>query len=282
LSQEINVTTSTTIDKIALDLVVVNLSPQTMIQGENAILSFQAANFRDGRNTWAFQPYLTGGWETSGTTISNTLQQYSYNSSVEAISDSPYLEYDLYFDTSGVYTLWGLGSGSVYWSFDKDTTHLRKMALGGPPPEWTKFGSFYTKEGGHHTFRVYLAENSSLYLDQWYFTQSTTDYSGQTDPISLSLCPFNTVVRIRSGGTNISAWKSSKFIWASGKFNYEIRKSDSTTGIFIYNSVFLDFWQIGGNSEYFSAWNYKLVDDNESIGDAYKSIDLGATFQLES
>ena len=76
--------------------------------------------------------------------------------------------------------MWGFGytTGSVYWGIDGDISHLQTLELGSDGlglsglPRWTKFGSLYFKEGGTHTFTVYLGSLDQVILDQWYFTLS--------------------------------------------------------------------------------------------------------------
>jgi len=296
-------TGSKTVDKVSLNLTVTNSAVQTMIIGSSGDLSFQAANFREARDSWAFQPSLhwIGGWETSGTTIQNANQSTSYLSSADSALNAPYVKYRLFLDTPGVYDLWGYGytsSEGAFWSWDDDTTDMRRLILGTPngPPEWTKFGSIYSPEGGQHTFSVYLSEATTVVLDQWYFTQDLNfdqqlaSTGTETIPISsLSKSPFNTAMRIRSldggnlddltspssGAASITSWLSSQVITASGKYNYAIEDNNGVGSDFD-DGLSIDFWQIGGTSDFFSSWDF--IFPGNSVGSAYISTDFGQNF----
>lgn len=294
---------SKTISKVSLNLTVTNSSVQTMVVGVSGDLSFQAANFRESRDSWVFQPafHWVGGWETSGTTIQNSNQNVSYFSSADAALNAPYLKYDVFLDTSGIYDLWGYGYTSaegVFWSWDEDTSDMRRMVLGDPagPPEWTKFGTIFSSAGGQHTFSVYLSEASTVVFDQWYFTQDLnfdqqlSSTGSENIPISsLSKSPFNTAMRVRSldagdlddlanpasGAASITSWLSSQVITASGKYNYEIEDSNGS-GVELEDGLSIDFWQIGGTSDFFSSWDFVFPDT--SVGNAYISTDFGQNF----
>ncbi len=299
---------SKTIHKVGLNLSITATDRKTFIVGNNGVISFQAANFQGSRSSWSFQPVLhwaTGNeWQTSGTTIQNTLQSYFYPLLDDAITNSPYLTYKFYAPAAGVYNLWGYGYTSddgIYWSFDNDTTHLRKVILGNQGsgwdgiPYWTKFGSIYIEAGGLYTFTVYLSNATTVLLDQWYFTTDTTlssdffDDSILTAPWSLSVAPFNTAVRLRSlnsgqlddledphfGATSITAWSNSQDKAASSKFYYEIRDNFSNSGVDFIDGVSIDYWQIGGTSEDFASWDYSFPGN--SVGLTYYSNDYGQT-----
>ena len=213
LAQEIAFDGTKTIDKVSLNLSVVNADLQTMVIGVDGVISFQAANFRDGRNTWTFQPVLhwayLNQWNSSGTTIQNTLQTVNYVTSTNASDSAPFITYDVFLDRPGIYDLWGRGYTSAegaYWAWDDDTTDMRRLILGAAsgPPEWTKFGTIFSQTGGKHSFAVYLSDTADVVLDQWYFTQNTAfnpsaGGSGHFSPIALSAkAPFNTALRVRT------------------------------------------------------------------------------------
>lgn len=297
-----------TIDKISINLTVTNATIQTMVTGEAGLVSFSAAAFQSGRNTWTFQPVIhweySKNWATSGTTIENTLQTVSYLSSVDAAMNAPCIKYKIFLDTPGTYDLWGLGYTSaegVYWSFDDDTSDMRKMVLGSPggPPQWTKFGTFFSQKGGQHTFSIYLSDATTVVLDQWILTTDTdfdqTISSGGLDfvPLSLSNGPFNTAMRARGlsaygiledidspspGSTVVTAWLSSEVITASGTFNYPLQNVSSGTGVDYDDGLSVDFWQIGGrsSSKHFPSWDF--VSPTNSVGLPYVSTDFGQNF----
>ena len=305
LVQAATFTGNKTIAKVSLNVTVTNSSIQTMVIGTSGVLSFQAANFRQSRNSWAFQPALhwVGGWETSGTTIQNTNQTVSYFSSSDAALNAPYIKYNLFLDAPGVYDLWGYGytsSEGVFWSWDDDTSDMRRLILGSPsgPPEWTKFGTIFSVGGGQHTFSVYLSDASTVVFDQWYFTQDLdfdqqlASTGAETIPVSsLSKSPFNTAMRVRSlnggnldsltspapGAVSITSWLSSQVIVASGKYNYAI-EDDSGLGEAFDGGLSMDFWQIGGTSDFFASWDFIFPDG--SVGNAFESTDYGQDFQV--
>ncbi|KKK91981.1 hypothetical protein LCGC14_2707510, partial [marine sediment metagenome] len=192
-------------------------------------------------------------------------------------------------------------SEGVYWSFDDDTTNMRKMVLGAVdgPPQWTKFGSFYSQAGGQHSFSIYLSDATTAVLDQWYFTQDRnldqTISSGGLDfiPFTLSRGPFNTAIRVRSlspygtldnlasptpGSSVVTQWLSSEVITASGIYNYGLQNVVSGTGVSYADGLSIDFWQIGGgsSSEYFPSWDF--VFPTTSVGAAWISTDFGQNF----
>jgi len=291
------------IDKVSLNLTVTNSNIQTMVIGVAGVVSFSAAAFQSGRNTWGFQPVIhwdpINNWTTRGTTIENTLQNTSYLSPIDASMNAPYIKYKLFLDTPGTYDLWGFGYTSaegVYWAFDNDTSDMRKMVLGAPsgPPQWTKFGSFYSQEGGQHTFSIYLSDATTVVLDQWYFTQDTNFDQIVSDftPIDLSEGPFNTAVRVRSlspygllddlvnptpGASFMTQWLSSEVIMASGKYNYDLQNNNGI-GVTYTDGLSIEFWQIGGrkNFEYFPSWDF--VFPTTSVGTAWISTDFGENF----
>ena len=204
-------------------------------------------------------------------------------------------------DLPGVYDLWGYGYTSgegVFWSWDNDTTDMRRVVLGTPsgPPEWTKFGSIYSHEGGQHTFSIYLSDASTVVLDQWYFTQDQehdqyiSSLGLENTPLTLSKAPFNTALRARSlnydtlddldtpapGAQIVTSWLSSKVIAASGKYNYLLQTTPTETTITYDDGLSLDFWQIGGSSDHFVAWDF--IFPGTSIGNAFVSTDFGENF----
>jgi len=291
-----------TLHKTSIDLSITTANPTNFVVGSNGTVSFQAANFYDGRDTWVFHPVLhwsdSKSWETSGLSIENTLQTESYSTSASAAANAPYLEYNLFLDVAGVYNLWGYGftSGGVFWSWDGDTTDMRQFTLGSSatgPPEWTKFGTIESPEGGLHSFSVYLSDTATVVLDQWYLTTNTEDLSYPFTPLALSKAPFTTGIRIRSldngslddlegpsaGSERVVAWMPSKNVTASGKYNYELQNSDAGSGVTFTDGASIDIWQTGGSFEYFAAWDFTLTES--SIGDAFTSTDYGQTFTSE-
>ncbi len=299
---------SKTIDKISLNLTATNSEIQTMVIGVAGTLSFSAAAFQSGRDTWNFQPVIhwdpAKNWTTRGTSIENTLQTVSYLSSADASLNAPLIRYKLFLDTPGTYDLWGLGYTStegVYWSFDDDTSDMRKMTLGtfSGPPQWTKFGSFFSNAGGQHTFSIYLSDATTVVLDQWYFTRDTdfdqTISSEGLDftPLDVSEGPYNTATRVRSlspygtldglvlptpDSTSVTQWLSSEVITASGAYHYGIQNSTSGTGVVYTDGLSMEFWQIGGRSsaEFFPSWDF--VFPTTSVGTSWISTDFGENF----
>lgn len=301
-----------TIHKATLNLTLNNLNRKQYIEGKNGVISFQASNFQRSRSDWVFQPenHWLGGWQTSGTTISNSLQYDNFDDIEYAISNSPKLGYDLYFPDGGSYDLWGYGfvdGDGIFWSFNDDETHIRTLNLGIEQsgwygiPRWTKFGTVFVEEGGVYHFDVYLKGRNTVILDQWYFTTNinleyefnTIGEGSFTTPLPLSACPYNTVVRLRSLtnsgdinpiddpsliGTSVSAWLPSTKMVDSGKYNYEIRNLFDTSGVSFENGLSIEYWQIGGNKNYFAAWDYAFP--SSSIGNVFKSIDFGQTYDF--
>lgn len=280
------------IDKISLNLVVTDADRQTIVEGSAGVVSFQAANWQDGRDQWVFQPidHVAGGFSTSGTPIENTLQATSYVSADDAVNNAPYLQYSLFFPSSGNYDMWGYGyvdGTGIYWGFNGDLTHLRQFNLGDQLsgweriPRWTKFGNWYIPEGGLYTFEVYLGESSTTaILDQWYFTktlnlESQLHAEDYIEPFDLSDAPYMTAVRISDSGNSVTAWLSSVNITSSGKYNYAVQNS-SSTGVALSTPISIEYWQIGGDENDFAAWNYIFSD--ESAGSAFMSIDYGQTY----
>jgi len=283
------------------------------VVGQAGTLSFQAANFQSGRDTWIFQPVINWGdisWETSGTPIQNTFQQETYTDIDDIILNAPFLQYRLFFPEKGTYDLWGYGytgsSTAIYWGFDSDDTHLRSFSLGDDSsgwegvPKWTKFGTFFIEAGGEHTFEVYLGNNTTALLDQWYFTTNinlTEELSevGLDIPLPQSKGPFNTVVRLRSlagqgldsllspssGGAVVSAWLSSTQMLGSGKFNYEIREYNTSneSGVTFTDGVSIEYWQAGGNEDFFASWNYIFPSNN--LGSTFVSQNNGEVFSSD-
>jgi hypothetical protein len=294
------------VDKVVLNLTTTNADLQNMIVGSNGELSFAAANFRSGRKIWAFQPMIhwapSNLWSTSGTTIRNSGQIDAYTSSTDAGFNAPFIKYNLFLDIPGTYDLWGRGytsSEGAFWSWDDDTTDMRRLILGqtAGPPEWTKFGTVFSQAGGQHSFSIYLSDASTVVLDQWHFTQDTdfdqslASQGLEFTPLTpLSKAPFNTAMRVRSlnngvlddlvdptpGAKIVTAWASSEDITASGKYNYLLQTSEDETAIIFEDGLSLEFWQVGGSSDHFAAWDF--VFPTTSIGSAFKSTDFSETF----
>lgn len=279
-----------TIHKVALNLSVTAKERRTFVIGRAGVVSFQAANFQSSRDDWIWQPVISPSWESSGTPIANTYQSIAYTSSADAIVNASFLHYDLFFPESGSYDLWGYGytgENGIFWGFDHDTSHLRRLELGLDDsgwigiPRWTKFGSIYLEEGGVYGFTVYLGDLDSVVLDQWYFTTITKlsdildefESVGYELPLPLSKSPFNTAVRLRSldngeaydvdnppsGAIAITGWGPSADKSASGKFNYAIRDNDDNNGVDFTDGVAIEYWQIGGDRDYFASWDYKFT-----------------------
>lgn len=306
LAQIVSFSGSVTIDKVVLNLTVTNADLQNMVVGSNGDILFQAANFRTGRKIWAFQPIIhwapSNSWSTSGTTIQNSGQIDTYTSSTDAGFNAPFIQYDVFLDLPGTYDLWGRGYTSnegVFWSWDEDTTDMRKAILGQPagPPEWTKFGTIFSQAGGKHTFSIYLSDASTVILDQWYFTQDTEfdqSLSSQglefTPLTPLSKSPFNTAMRMRSLNNGalddlvgpvsyaqiVTAWASSKDITASGKYNYLLQTSETDSSITFEDGLSIEFWQIGGSLDHFASWDFAFP--TTSVGRAFKSTDFSENF----
>jgi len=305
------------IHKVSLDLSLHSTNLRTEFTENSGTVSFQAANFQNGRNTWAFQPtfHWIGPWQTSGVSIQNYLQSSAYLTVSDAVNNAPYLNYKLYFSNPGVYDLWGYGytSGSgIYWSFNNDISDLRKANLGNvaynPFPSWTKFGTINVNEGGYYDFTVYLSEAQTVILDQWYFTSndfnsvlSLMGDSGYHTPFGTSSGPFNTAIRLRnlSGGNlvglnnyidpyginsnlyesnSITAWLSSNNIVGSGKYNYEIRNNIYNSGVSFSDGLSIEFFQIGGSGDFFASWNYAI--NKTTVGTPFSSIDFGQTYGI--
>lgn len=281
------------IDKVTLNLSTTINDRRDFHVGSSRRVSFAAVNFQSSRDAWVFQPVPhwsdEHGWDSSGLTLSNSLQTLSYTDLDDAITNAPYLSYDFYIPTGGVWSMWGFGwaPDGIWWSIDDDTTNLRKMTLGQNisgftnTPYWTKFGSMFFEEGGLHKFTVYLSSSTDVYLDEWLFTVNQQfetviterGIDGFVTPMPTSKGPFNTVVRLRSlengepvplvdppnGSNIISAYKSSIMINGSGKYNYAIQNSESGTGAVFNDGVFIEYMHIGGNADFFASWDYNFV-----------------------
>lgn len=288
-SQIVNFSGKKTIHKVSINLSVNDSDKRSFVVGKSDTVSFQASNFQDSRHSWVFQPMihwaLINNWKTSGTTIKNTLQDEKYDSVQDAVANAPYLKYNLFFPSKGVYYLWGRGfinNDGIYWSFDNDTSDLRKFTLGINQsgsldiPKWTKVGSVFLEEGGLHSFTVYLGNLNTVILDQWYFTTNNTFENNLTDldsPLPLSRTPFNTAIRLRSldngvldslefpvDNLAITSWKPSVLIPSSGVFNYEIRNSLDNSGVSFTDGLSIDTWQIGGSINDSIGWDYVFSD----------------------
>lgn len=300
-----------TLHKISIEVSIEASEAKSEIEGKAGVVSFAAANFQESRNNFVWQPVVhwadSNNWSTNSTTIENLFQSTSYTSVSDAIVNAPFLTYELLFPDGGFYELWGYGytasDDNLYYSFDGDITHLRKLELGSGNsgfagiPYWTKFGSVFFAEGGRHIFTVYLGQADQVRIDQWYFTKhqdtdtllSLDSNAGYQQPLPLSKGPFNTILRVNeldngglldlnnpsSGLGIVSSWRSSIDQRASTKFNYEIQELESGSGVVFSNGISLDFWQIGGSRNHYAAWRFNFVDDSQ--GNAYKSTDFGQT-----
>ncbi len=310
IGQICNFTGLRTIHKATLNMSVTAEDRKTFVIGSEGALSWQAINFQSARHSWVFQPALNwvGGWKTSGTTVRNTLQDQEYLEFLDAVANAPMFQYRLFFDQPGVYDMWGYGyvdGDGIWWGLDGDVRHLQQLTLGldasgwEQVPRWSKFGNIFIEEGGTHTFEVYLRGLNNTLLDQWYFTkdlkyENTLQKTGFVSPITLSVAPYTTAVRLRSlnngildplddpipGGQSITAWLPSKDLAASGKFNYEIRNSMDSSGVNFYHGVSIEFWQLGGSNKDFSAWNFIFTGTEGTVGSAFKSIDFGQNYLL--
>lgn len=307
IGQIVNFSGQKTIHKVSLNLSVNNKNRKTTIIAENGIASFQAANFQRSRDSWTFQPvnHWLGDWQTSGTTIRNIFQEEHFESDEHAVNNAPLLGYDILFPDTGTYDLWcyGFAQNGVFWSFNNDTTNLRSATIGNSlfygRPRWTKLGTIFIEEGGVYSFDIYLKDNHLVILDQWYFTTNTnfgTELSSEGGgaylmPLPLTEGPFNTIIRLRdlseSGelitldnpyliGNSISSWLPSVDIIDCGKFNYEIRNKREHSGVGFSDGLSLEYWQIGGSSNHFAAWDY--IFTKQSVGSIFSSQDFGQNF----
>lgn len=280
--------------KVSLNLIVTASDHATVINGSGDNICFHAANWQSGRDQWAFQPinHIEEGFESSGTPIENLFQESSYSNSADAAENSPFLQYHLFFPESGNYDLWGYGytSGTgIYWGFNEDLSHIRIIELGDGSsgfdriPKWTKVGSVFVEQGGLNTFEVYLSDSSSVViLDQWLFTLNTELESqlhgdGLIEPMDLSEAPYMTAVRISDSNSNVTCWLSSVNIPASGKYNYLVQ-NNATPGVNFSTPMSIEFWQIGGSKDDFSAWSYTFPQS--SVGNSHISTDYGQTYDL--
>lgn len=301
LLQTVNFSGERTINKVSLDVTVFRNNARDSIIEEDGVISFQAANWQKGRNTWVFQPEMhwddANDWQTSGTTIRNTLQYDNYSSATDAQINAPYLEYELLIEEEGTYDLWGYGYtlDSIYWSWDDQPMETLILSDIGKP-KWTFFGTVIATEPNKYSFKIFLNTTNIVLLDQWYFTKNTefSTYLDETEdgyltPLSLSKCPFNTAVRLRSlynesvddlenpylsASQSITAWLPKVSI--SGKYNYLIQNTTDLTGIVFENGLSIEYWQIGGDTEFFSAWDY--IFTNNSIGTSLSSTNYGQNF----
>lgn len=291
LNQIVNFNGIKSIAKVSLNLTVIGHQKRTFIQGEDGNISFQAANWQNGRNVWTFQPVIhwaeSNNWTSSGTSVSNRFQDEYFSSSSESLSQAPYLSYFLYADEEGSYDIWcyGYSNGSLYYTWnDENVTPFTINA--DIKPKWQKIGSVIVEEPNVYTFSVYLSDTTIVVLDQWYITKNTnlesefnSSPSLYTTPITLSKSPFNTAVRLRSlyqeelddlenpynpNSQSITSWLPN--VNVSGKYNYTVQNTEDLSGINFEDGVSVDFWQIGGDDSFFCAWNYTFA--TSSIGDA--------------
>jgi len=129
-AQVVEFSGSKQIDKVSINFTTTAIKPLSIIVGQGGTISFQASNFQMSRKAWIFQPIIhwlpSDSWETSGTTIINSLQNTFYSDSDDAIENAPFLSYNLYFDEDGVYDLWGYGyvSSNIFWSFNGNVYDL--------------------------------------------------------------------------------------------------------------------------------------------------------------
>ena len=125
-------------------------------------------------------------------------------------------------------------------------------------------------------------------------TEAVLTDAGLDIPLPVSESPFNTAVRLRtlsgssldnlaspsSGSSSVTAWLSSNQILASGKFNYEIRESNvnNESGVTFDDGLSIEYWQIGGNTDFFASWDYIFPATGSSIGNTLTSTNNGQTF----
>lgn len=311
LGQVVEFVGSKKIHKVSLNCTINNQERKTFIEGSNGTLSFQASNFQSGRDFWVFQPinHWNGGWESSGTTITNFYQTESYDDLESSLEHAPYLEYSLYFPEENTYDLWGYGyidGDGLYWSFNENKSNLNYFTLGSDlsgwqgVPKWTKFGSIYVEKEGIYKFRVYLKGRNTVVLDQWYFTTNINlkyefDIIGEnalSTPLPLSSGPFNTALRLKGLTTNgelnsddpyansITAWLPSTDIFGSGNLNYEIRNQPASSGVKFTNGLSIEFWQIGGTKDYCALWNFSFTGN--PVGQSFRSDDYGQNYFFEN
>ena len=309
LGQTYNFTGNKTIHKVSLGLSINSKERTLFIVGSEGNVSFQAANFQFFKDNWVWQPSLHWKgpeWKTSGITIENKQQDEFYSDTDDIILNAPYLSYIMFLDGAGEYDIWGYGfvpNPGIVWSWDNDTDHLRNFTLGQDDsagagiPRWTKIGRIYTKEGGIHTFTVYLTNIEGVKLDQWFITQNleysdlleTIGETGYTTPIPNSKAPFNTALRLRpltddsiiplTQDEGITAWVPSNEIVASGLANYPIQDNSFAGGVTFTNGLSIEYWQIGGGLNDFAAWNKNF--NKTSSGQAFSSDDFGQNYVIE-
>ena len=260
------------IGKVSTNLTLVSEESYSYFVENEGYVSFQASNFQSSRDDYVFQPVISPSFVSCGTPIQNSFQSKNYTDETEIINNAPYLKYNIYFSTSGLYYLWAYACPDLLWTLSDDTTNLRVMTWLCIKPTWSNFGSFYIKEGGLYTFTVYSCNANTTLLDQWFFTtndnlDNVADYASD-----LSDGPFNTAIRVRSlyneevdslnspqasPAHNSTSWLSSNNIKASGKFNYEIRDSEGEIGITFTDGLSIEYWQIGGSSKFFASFDYR-------------------------
>jgi len=118
------------IGKISTNLTLVLEESYSYFVENDGYVSFQASNFQSCRNDYVFQPVIAPSFVSCGTPIQNSFQIQNYTNEIEIISSAPYLKYNIYFSTSGLYYLWAYGySDSLLWTLNDDTTNLRKINL---------------------------------------------------------------------------------------------------------------------------------------------------------
>lgn len=292
------------VDKVSLNLSVNTTGRKDYVEESGGLAAFQAANFQESRDGWVFQPTINwqpgNNWESSGTPIVNSFQSQYYIGWDDSVISAPFLKYEILFSTVGNYDIWGYGKtsgGNVYWSFQDNMSDIYDFTLGeisDNRPRWTKIGSVSIEEGGVYTFTVYLSEASFVLLDQWCFVNSILGniFVGNNVPVTNSVGPFNTVVRVRSlssdssvdsidfptsiGPKSISSWLPSKNIIASGKHNYAIKGISDT---YFISGLTIEYWQIGGSENHFAAWRYSFPAT--SVGKSFISNDLGQNYRYE-
>lgn len=264
------------IDKVSLNLSVVSKKKTNFIVGQDTRIAWQAINFQSSRDEWVFQP-IAGEWVTNGISIQNKLQTQSYSKEDNnAYNNAPKLSYEIFFPYGGIWNLWGYGNTpeGIYYSID-NSMQLGELYLGihSDSPYWTKAGTVYFEEGGLHTFTIYLSENAPIILDQWLFT-SDSFIDGEDEvfyrtPTFNSFGPFMTVVRLREleeghpssltneSAINVSFYKSSNSIVASGKYNYNVQTGDEI-GLTFDGGLSIEFMQIGGGANHFASWNKNI------------------------
>jgi hypothetical protein len=236
----------------------------------------------------------TGGWATSGISISPSHYSGSYTDAISAVASAPYLKYLFYLDQPGIYDVWCYakvtGDTPVFWALNDDQTDLRALSAPGLPsaPYWQKIGTMSSPEGGNHSLTIYLGNPTDCILDEWCLTVNrglVEDGAELSKPWPVSQGPYMTALRIASlvdGGingwdaeTSTTMWLSSLSIADSGRYNYGAVQPGDDPLEFV-RGLSLEYWQIGGDFENFAAWYYTFVNEGYL---ATRSTDYGVTFE---